>query len=505
MTTVQEFRPVLNLENSPVLAAFTQAKTRTRIVRGPVGSGKSVTCCHTLMTMAQEQERSPFDGIRYTKAAVIRNTYQQLLSTTLETWTDLFPETIFSPVRRSIPITHHITIPGELDFQVLFLSCDSVKDIRKLLSLELTFVYFNEGREIEQSIYTAAGDRIGRYPSIKNHGVWATHPSIIMDTNSPDEDSFLYEMEMDPPENCKFFIQTAAIWQVDEIPPNVEYNHDDLIPNAGTQYLLNENAENIENLIPGYYKDNLLGKSRDWSRCYYGNKHGYVADGKPVIPAYDDAVMTRSDLEEMLDRELWAGIDVGGGTLSPACILGQRSVRGVWLILAEVVCNDMGLEQFSREINFVLAEVFNNRKIDRAFADPAGKNRDPIYEQTIISHLCRKGIPTIAAPTNQIKSRIESINAPMNRFIDSQPGFLIHPRCKTLRAALAGKWMYKKIHVVGPERFAQIPDKNGWDHAPDALGYLLAGGGEHRVLKGRSAERSKGKTRMAYKPRPIFS
>lgn len=87
----------------------------------------------------------------------------------------------------------------------MFVSADRPKDVRKLLSLELSFLWFNEFREIERAIFTAAGDRIGRYPSIKNHGVFATRDCMIADTNPPDEDSWIYDLEMEAPEGFEFF------------------------------------------------------------------------------------------------------------------------------------------------------------------------------------------------------------------------------------------------------------------------------------------------------------
>ena len=48
-----------------------------RGVRGPVGSGKSVSCCIEIFRRAAKQEPSP-DGKRKSRWAVIRNTNPQL-------------------------------------------------------------------------------------------------------------------------------------------------------------------------------------------------------------------------------------------------------------------------------------------------------------------------------------------------------------------------------------------------------------------------------------------
>lgn len=490
-----DFVPELNLNGSPTIWKYMMSKARVRIIVGPVGSGKSVGSCSEIMRLAMEQEPSPDipgcgwePGVRYVKAGVVRNTYGELKSTTLETWTDIFPEARCGAVVHSAPIEHHIKIPGELDLQVLFVSCDRPKDVRKLLSLELTFLWFNELREIEQAVFNAAGDRVGRYPSKKHHGVFATRDCIIGDTNPPDEDHWLYELELEAPENHEFFHQPPAVLQLDTKPPEVdfEYQERDVIQAAGNRYILNPKAENVANLKPGYYQSKLPGKTPAWINIYYRAKYGYVEDGSPVIKKYDDSLMMMPDLPILDDRELLIGMDIGGGTLAPAAVIGQRHNSGAWLILAEVVCNDMGLENFSRQIHLTLDELFNGRPIDKGWGDPAGKDRDPLYETTILQHMRNKNIPVQAAPTNAEQARIDAIGAPMERLIMGKPGFLIHKRCKVLRAGLQGKWRYKRLQVAGSERYATKPEKNKYSHPCDALGYLLCGGGEFRQLKGRT-------------------
>lgn len=493
-----DYVPELNLEGSPTIWKYMSSDAWIRIIMGPVGSGKSVGSCSEIMRLAMMQEPSPvypldrndcawIPGVRYVKAGVVRNTYGELKSTTLETWTDIFPEARCGPVVHSAPIEHHIKIPGELDLQVLFVSADRPKDVRKLLSLELTFLWFNELREIEKSVFNAASDRVGRYPSMKHHGVFATRDCIIGDTNPPDEDHWLYELELEMPENHEFFHQPPAILKLNEKPTEIDFEYDpkDVISGAGHQYLLNPKAENARNLKPGYYQSKIPGKTESWIDVYYRSKYGVLEDGQSVIKAYSDPAMMVEDLPVYADRELLVGIDIGGGTLSPAAVIGQRHVNGAWLIHAEVVCEDMGLENFSRMIHLTLDEIFGGRAIDKGWGDPAGNQRDPLYETAILQHMRAKNIPIYPAPTNAEKARIDAIGAPMGRMVQGKSGFLIHKRCKVLRAGLGGKWKYKRLQVAGSDRYATHPEKNKYSHPCDALGYLLCGGGEYRQIQGR--------------------
>ncbi len=66
--------------------------------------------------------------------------------------------------------------------------------------------------------------------------------------------------------------------------------------------------------------------------------------------------------------------------------------------------------------------------------------------------------------------------------IRSEPALLIHPRCTTLRKALAGKYQFARVQVSGDERFHDKPLKNEYSHPAEALQYMLMGGGEGRSI-----------------------
>ena len=85
----------LDFSTSPVVWKFLQSNNFVRGLMGPVGSGKSYACAAEIMMRAVQQKPSPIDGIRYTRFAIVRNSYPMLKTTTIKTWTDLFPENTF--------------------------------------------------------------------------------------------------------------------------------------------------------------------------------------------------------------------------------------------------------------------------------------------------------------------------------------------------------------------------------------------------------------------------
>lgn len=154
---------------SPTLAKFHADDSFVRGIRGPVGSGKSVGMCMEVASRAMRQEPA-WDGIRRTRWVVIRNSYPELVSTTIKTWVDWFREDWYGPVVYSTPITHKLWLNKETYVEVFFLALDRPDEIRKLLSLEVTGGWINEAREIPKEILDALTGRVGRYPS-KREGV----------------------------------------------------------------------------------------------------------------------------------------------------------------------------------------------------------------------------------------------------------------------------------------------------------------------------------------------
>src|SRR5438270_696891 len=68
---------------------FMLSNQRVRLIRGPVGSGKSSGMVMELLRRATEQAPDPRDGKRRTRFALVRNTLPQLQTTTAKTVAEL--------------------------------------------------------------------------------------------------------------------------------------------------------------------------------------------------------------------------------------------------------------------------------------------------------------------------------------------------------------------------------------------------------------------------------
>jgi hypothetical protein len=475
----------LNFSKSPAVYKFLSSNAFVRGMMGPVGSGKSYACAAEVMIRAVQQKPSPIDGIRYSRFVIVRNSYPELKTTTIKTWQDMFPEATFGPMLYTPPITHHIRLPARdgaagIDCEVIFLALDQPKDVRKLLSLELTGAWVNEARELPKAVIDGLTHRVGRYPTKRDGG--ASWHGIWMDTNPMDDDHWWHKLaekeKMSGPYAWKFFTQPGGVIEVphDELPENPEAN--DFIFASGKWWQVNPKAENVDNLPAGYYQQMLLGKNLDWIRCYAEGKYTYVQEGKPVWHEYDDNIMS-GDVQYDPTLAIQVGVDFG---LTPAAVIGQRYPNGRWVVLDEVVTMDMGLERFG---NLLLSDL--NMKYPKAqvllWGDPAGMARDAIYEVTAFDYLRTLGLRAQPTPSNDFKVRREAAAAPMQRLIAGKPGLMVASHCKLLRKSLSGGYHFKRVAVgAGHERFKDAPNKNEHSHVGDAFGYLMLGGGEHKRM-----------------------
>ena len=476
----------LDFSTSQTVWKFLQDKSFVRGLMGPVGSGKSYACAAEIMLKAVQQVASPKDGIKYSRFVVVRNSYPELRTTTIKTWQELFPENIWGPFRWSPPLTHHIKLPSRdgapgIDCEVIFLALDQPKDVRKLLSMELTGAWVNEARELPKAVIDGLTHRVGRYPTLSDGGAkpWR---GIIMDTNPMDDDHWWYRLaekeKMKGKYRWSFFKQPGAVTEYtkEDLPENPEANG--FVMSANKWWLTNPNAENKKNLPTGYYEQTLLGKNLDWIRCYAQGLYTYVQEGKPVMSEYDDTLMAADFLEPDISLPIQVGVDFG---LTPAAIFGQRTRKGTWNILHELVTFDMGLERFGEMLKSELASKFPKFEV-LVHGDPAGMKRDEIYEVTAFDHLRSIGLTARPTASNDFRVRREAGAMPMNRLIEGKPGLLVDKRCQRLRKALSGGYHFKRVQISGGERYRDAPNKNEHSHVGDAFMYLLLGGGEHKRL-----------------------
>lgn len=476
----------------PVAKEFVKSDALLCGIRGPFGSGKSVACIAKLLRNFSQQKPGP-DGIVRRRSAIIRNTYGELGTTTIKTWNEWVPRTVGHWSDKAPPV-HSIKVPG-VDWEILFVALDRPEDLKKLLSMDLSDAWINEAREIPKAILDGLTGRVGRYPRTVRSAqgdvlLTCAAPQVIMDTNPPDSDHWWAKMADFPDlevaaRNEEVREQLLTIGMLREGQPLQEF----FSQPSGRQ----QGAENLKNLIPGYYERLMAGKSEDWIKVYVDGNYGFVQDGKSVYPEYNDSVHCK---EFSLNRALpiYVGIDFGR---TPAATFAQRTVMGAWRIHSEVVTEDMDALEFGKLLSVVLQERYAGYKVAGITGDPAGDARAQSDSTTPFKMLAVSGIEARKAHTNDPEIRRTTFAQFLNKMMSGEPGLIVHPNCVKLRKALAGGYHYRRIQVAGEERFHDEPVKDAWSHVAEAAQYMLLGAGEARVVMRANPE--------LYRNRPKFA
>jgi hypothetical protein len=429
-----------------------------RTIVGPFGSGKSVTCVMDLLMISATQEPDA-NNVRRTKHAIIRNTYRELLDTTMATFFTWIPKEsgVYSALNMTFMLDQVLPDGTQMQAEFLFRALDKPDDIKKLLSLDLTTAWINEVREIAKTVFDAVQGRVGRYPPMVL-GVKPTFFGVIADTNAPDIDHWYYKLfEENIPKNHQIFHQPSGI---------------------------SKEAENINNLPRNYYHNMSHGKTKIWIDVYVHGKYGFIADGRPLWPEYkDDTHYNPIPHTPDTHLPLFIGIDFG---LTPAAVFGQLASSGQMVIFDELCTWDMGAVSFAKLLKQKLNTTYRGHTNIQVYGDPAGIQRSQSDETTPFQMLSHQGIDAYPTYTNDVEIRREVVADYMQRLdFAGAPAFTIRPGAPTVRKACGGGYKYKRLQVTGEDRYHDVPDKNKYSHAGDALQYLFLGAvGDDRVVGG---------------------
>lgn len=431
------------------------------LIEGPVGSGKTVGTFMKQMGIGLAQK--PYEGVRYSRHMILRNTYPELRSTVIKSFQEWFPNEV-APINWASPIT------AKLDFwlpdktrvksEFLFLAMDRPEDVGKLKSLELTTAAGSEMSELNKAVFDMMTQRVGRYPPQRWGG--PDFYGVMGDTNFPDDDHWIYKIfEEQRPEGFKLFKQ----------PGGLVFNGGD--HGQRDSYSPNPLAENIKNLPGGYeyYFRQLGGKSKDWIKVFLLAQYGTVTTGRPVYPNYNDDIHCKV-IKPYEGLPLIIGMDYG---LTPAAAICQVSPKGQFRTYAEVVTPDdttMGVRQFSRDLlKPFLAMNFPKHKV-QIVGDPAGARRADSDEKTCFLILAEEGFPAMpACPNNDPGIRKDAVNVYLTGLSDGQPNYLLHPEARTIRKGMNGGYHFKRVQASGDEKYRDVPDKNQYSHPVEAKEY----------------------------------
>lgn len=482
---------VLSYKASPTSIEFHQSNAFVKGIMGPFGSGKSVAVCWEIFMRAKKQAPD-VNGIRKTRWIIARNTFNELETTTMETWKDWFPENTFGYISRKPPYRQTLKY-DDVEAEIIFLALDKPEDQKKLLSFEVTGIWFNEARQIPQELINAALGRVGRYPSKKDKpdwiedDSWPTWSGILMDTNPPDDSHWYYKCAEED------------AWAVDEFGERV--SPEDIPEKRRWKFFrqpsgLAKDAENIQNLPGGreYYLRMLGGNNtKEWIDVHVHGNYGFIKEGMPVFEGFwnPDTMVADKPITIPDSGDIYIGVDASGR--HPAAIFAYKTMLGRWNIVHEFAITDdagVGAERYAKLLAQEIQIKFP-KHTHYIWGDPAGDWKSQNDERTYFDILRANGIHIKGSPGLRIPDRLETVKSVMGRSIEGKPAMLVSPVCKTLIRGMNGGYSYKRISTSQSDRYHDKPEKNRFSDVQDALQYMLCGAGEMRKMLGRHKKHRK--------------
>ncbi len=405
-------------------------------------SGKTTGMLFKIAYMAKLQDKDPRDGLRKSRAVVVRNTAAQLRDTTLSSWNYWFKDG--QAGKWFATKVMFLLKFDDVECEVMFRALDTEEDVARVLSLEITFAVIDEFVQIPGKIIEALSGRCGRYPPKKDGG--ATNFGMWGASNPGEEGTWWHkQLVEEPPSNLFYFHQPSG---------------------------LARDAENLENLPNKYYQNLLAGKSDAWIKQFVEAEWGYNVSGQPVVPTFSRELhVSKYPIEPNQNIELIIGYDPG--LAGSALIFGQMDLFGRLLVFDEIILQNYGTERMIRDRLLPLIK-HKYEGFDVVIApDPAANSRSMSNETSIVQILkeekWRKYWRVKVDDNNLLSPRLEAIEAFTTKITEKGPALRVDASCKVLIRALTGGWRYEKTQK-GIEKV--VPEKNEYSHPGDAFGYL---------------------------------
>jgi hypothetical protein len=462
------------------LCEFLMSNRAVDVIQGPLGSGKTKALCIRVMRHAQEQIKSPVDGMRYSRFAIVRNTMPDLQRSTIRTWLETFPESEYGRYIAGAVKQHQIRI-GDLHCDVDFISLDTDDDVRKLRSTEYTGIVFNELSFIIRELFVEARSRL-RYPP-PQHGGPNPWRGVFGDTNAPDEDHWLAMMtgqvELPPglPAEETAMLVWPKTWGYYMQPPALLEKRD-----AGgiiVGYDINPDAENLKNLPVGYYDEQIAGAiSKAWIDSRLMNRVALVVEGSAVWPMFRrEYHVAREPLKPVPGYDVMVWLDFG--RVYPAALFAQEINQRVFVQYEMLGFNEPA-SVFAPKVKRFLEQNYRGHGF-RCIGDPKGRDKGQQTEQSSYDIFKFNGMQVTAAPVklNNIAERTEAVAYALNDNPSGVNRLCISPLCRTLIVGMSGRY-----HLVREEDGELRPKKDKYSNLCDALQYGIIGLGLGREMIG---------------------
>lgn len=457
----------------PTLHRMFLDESRVKFVIGCAGSGKTSGIIWFLLLQAIMQNEAS-DGVRYSRALVVRNTNSMLRSTTIPSFKTMVGN-LMTFRTGSFPMTasarFDLNDGTKVHFDVEFLSFDDEKSQNKLLGCEPTFAFIDELSEFPENLVFAIDRRLGRYPSGRfGRASWV---GLLGATNGPLKNHWLYRWYLggkDKEFNMMSEQMGRNYFRLFRQPPALLRQPD------GT-WLPNPMAENIENLPGGYnYYYAQLGADEQKIKAYVEGDFADLVTGKVVFPEFNSERHIIPPFNVPAGAPLYLGFDFGR---TPVCTIYTATAGGRMILIDEVMGEDMSIETLVTEhLRPLLRQKYPNNLVNGAWGDPSGGVSAQSVELSPFDVLLSNGIPIENPGTNKLQPRLEVVKQYLTKLDRSgQPMFQVTENCKYFIEAIKYNYIYESVRGKN-DVVRDTPTKSheGWcSDLIDSCQYALMG------------------------------
>lgn len=419
-----------NFFPNPVQKQFIESRAKADLFSSRRGEGKSVGLAWSIFSHTRENPGA--------KHALVRDTYENLQKTTMDTFFQWFKPGVYGDWQQTKK--KFVWYEGVAKGEVHFVGMDNPEDATRFLSWELAGIEMDEPAPafgsggIAEQVFDL-GLTCLRQPGMKNY-------IVKLAENNPDESHWTYKKFVEPGR------AGYALWQP-------------------------ANPENLAHLPATYYEDmrQALEGRPDLIRRFIDGEFGYQQEGTSVTPQWNDKLHLKTGLVAIPRLPLELGWDFG---LNPTCIITQPTPLGYWLVLHSMVGQgDIGaLELIEDIVKPILQRKYPGHVLNHT-GDPMGKQREQSSsEQSAVRTIRKKlggswrpgpvSFPARQLPLQHVLSR--TIRGTGVVAVDRQ-------NAKEVYYALRGGWHF---HVANTGVTSEKPKKDIHSHPGDAMGYLAA-------------------------------
>lgn len=466
---IMEYEPA-----GPTIEAFHRSNAPIRILLGPVGSGKTGGSLTDLMLRVCAVPPQYGTNVRRSRWFIVRQTFGQLESATIKDYLELYGE--LGAFRKGKHYPYDDWYFGledgtMVEAHIMFLAFDRPEHIAKIRGLQVTGGIVDEIKELQDpNLVPMLYGRTGRFPHQKScdpywNGIWGA-------SQPPDEGHFLVDWFENPP---TFHLggESSVAVEVFLQPGGVIENEN------GDGWVLNPDAENLDNLEPGYYAKQLAINSEDSIRVNLAAMFGAISTGRRVHPRFSRSLHSVPSIDFDPEKPLFIGADQDRNR---GVVFVQRHGTR-YVAIEEFQRDDMSMSDFAPELRRHIEATYQpacelaKQKLKLVvYLDPAGEQRGQATDATVKKMLEANGFPVVSAPAkNDPNKRRAAVDTPLRTLhTDGRPNLLVSRKgCPDLVIGLSGKYRFRRVASSEDEKYTAAPVKNSYASLCEALQYCL--------------------------------